>query len=340
MRCLALLVVACNSSPKKPHDANDDDAAAAVEVGPVTFTLPKLAGDRPGMIAVAQVQHGWRLIPDGTAVSIPEIARRAGKGGVLVVAPETAQWASIAELAFALHRECWALAGPNGMASWQATCPRPALPSPDRDRAELALWIDPGNVAVAAGPPPATFTTVPHAQLAQDLARRGVFRTLTYAIADTTDVATIVADVAIIHAAGFTDAQWAPPAWLPLRFPNGNGTDPPMPPPPAPRQISVVVGAPIVKGRISTEEVARGVRARAGVFRACYQKELNRHPNIRGELAVSFTIDEIGTVAKVEASGSLTHESIVSCLKTNVMRLRFPAKGKTDVRVKITFAAD
>lgn len=355
-------VVACNASSKtlpgdaaKPRDAPAVDVAV-VATGPVTFALPKLAGDRaerPGMIAVALVPYGWRMIapailetsgdvtiPAGAPVSVEDIVRAAGAGGVLIVAPATARWSAIAPLAFALHRECWALAGARGVATWPTTCPPPARSAPDRARAELALWLDPGNVSIGAGPPPATFTTVPHAELAKALGeRRAVFQALTYAIADTTEVATIVADVAAMRAAGFT-AHWVPAVWLPLRFPNGFGTDPPLPPPVI-RQLRVTVDTPVVTGPLTADEVARVVRARAGIYRACYQKELQRYPNIGGDLATSFTIDATGLVASAEARGSMKHEPVVTCVKLNLQRLRFAAKGaKTVVRVKITFAAD
>ena len=43
-------------------------------------------------------------------------------------------------------------------------------------------------------------------------------------------------------------------------------------------------------GGLTAEEINRVVKARAGVFRACYQHELNRSPGIGGKLVVHFVI--------------------------------------------------
>jgi hypothetical protein len=82
-------------------------------------------------------------------------------------------------------------------------------------------------------------------------------------------------------------------------------------------------------GGYTEDEINRVVKARAGVFRACYQKELNRSPGIGGKLVVKFKIGADGTVqtaAKV-AGSSLSNDAVESCVKSNVMRLKFPPKG-------------
>ena len=76
--------------------------------------------------------------------------------------------------------------------------------------------------------------------------------------------------------------------------------------------------------------LAAFVKARAGVFRACYQKELNRTPDIAGKLVVKFSIPPDGTVSRVlidAGKTTLASVPVVECIKQNILRLKFPAKG-------------
>jgi hypothetical protein len=84
-------------------------------------------------------------------------------------------------------------------------------------------------------------------------------------------------------------------------------------------------------GGLTAEEIDRVVKARAGVFRACYQKELNHTPGIGGKLQIHFKIGADGTVQAGNtstASGTTLHnDAVEQCVKSNVNRLKFPAKG-------------
>ncbi len=84
-------------------------------------------------------------------------------------------------------------------------------------------------------------------------------------------------------------------------------------------------------GGLTAEEIDRVVKARAGIFRACYQKELNHTPGIGGKLLIHFKIGADGTVQAgntTTASGStLRNDAVEQCVKSNVNRLKFPAKG-------------
>jgi hypothetical protein len=82
-------------------------------------------------------------------------------------------------------------------------------------------------------------------------------------------------------------------------------------------------------GGLTAEEINRVVKARAGVFRACYQHELNRSPGLGGKLVVHFVIGGDGSVktAKVAGGSSLRNDAVESCVSSNIMRLKFPAKG-------------
>ncbi len=82
-------------------------------------------------------------------------------------------------------------------------------------------------------------------------------------------------------------------------------------------------------GGLTAEEINRVVKARAGIFRACYQHELNRSPGLGGKLVVHFVIGGDGTVKNAKTSGgsSLRNDGVESCVASNIMRLKFPAKG-------------
>jgi len=82
-------------------------------------------------------------------------------------------------------------------------------------------------------------------------------------------------------------------------------------------------------GGLTAEEINRVVKARAGVFRACYQHELNRSPGLGGKLVVHFVIGGDGTVktAKTAGGSSLRNDDVENCVTSNIMRLKFPAKG-------------
>ncbi|HVK88268.1 MAG TPA: AgmX/PglI C-terminal domain-containing protein, partial [Kofleriaceae bacterium] len=89
---------------------------------------------------------------------------------------------------------------------------------------------------------------------------------------------------------------------------------------------------------LSKEEIDRVVKARAGVFRACYQKELNRSPGIGGKLVMHFVIAADGTVKSANPQGgTLRNAGVESCVRGNIMRLKFPAKGGAIVNYPFVF---
>ena len=96
-----------------------------------------------------------------------------------------------------------------------------------------------------------------------------------------------------------------------------------------PKEIKVALADPSGDfGGLTADEIDRVVKARAGVFRACYQKELNHSPGIGGKLVVHFVIGGDGSVKSANnAGGTLTNDEVSSCVKSNIMRLKFPAKG-------------
>ena len=97
-----------------------------------------------------------------------------------------------------------------------------------------------------------------------------------------------------------------------------------------PREVSVQVGVMSGDpGGYTEDEINRAVRARAGIFRACYQKELNRSPGIGGKIVIKFKIGADGSVVSANPTGgsTLANEAVKNCVSSNVARLKFVAKG-------------
>ena len=89
-------------------------------------------------------------------------------------------------------------------------------------------------------------------------------------------------------------------------------------------------------GGIGDAAINRVVRSRAGIYRACYQRELNRDPSLQGRIDVSMVIAPSGTVLNVLAGGSMGN-TVSQCVQSNLRRLRFPAGVDQDVRFSMTF---
>lgn len=97
-----------------------------------------------------------------------------------------------------------------------------------------------------------------------------------------------------------------------------------------PKEVQVNVGEMSGDpGGYTEEEINRVVKRSAGMFRACYQKELNRSPGIGGKIVVKFKIGADGAVITASPTGgtTLANEAVKDCVARNVNRLKFPPKG-------------
>ena len=102
-----------------------------------------------------------------------------------------------------------------------------------------------------------------------------------------------------------------------------------------PHEAKLTTGTPTGDlGALTSEEVERVLRARYGLYRACYQKELNRSPKLAGKVVVQLAIDgSTGQVTSSSASG-LGNANVETCIARNVKSLRFPVKGGS---MKVSF---
>jgi outer membrane biosynthesis protein TonB len=97
-------------------------------------------------------------------------------------------------------------------------------------------------------------------------------------------------------------------------------------------------------GERTSDEIHRAIAARAGTFRACYQRELDRTPGISGKLVVKFTIKPDGSVTGVvadPAATTLNSQAVSECIRANITRLKFPARDNpSEVTYPFRFSAD
>lgn len=97
----------------------------------------------------------------------------------------------------------------------------------------------------------------------------------------------------------------------------------------APKEVKVGIAAPSGDfSGLTAEEIDRVVRSKAGLYKACYQKELNHSPGIGGKMVVHFVINGEGHVTSANGGG-LGNADVESCVVRNIRSLVFPAKGGT-----------
>ncbi|MEO7736393.1 MAG: AgmX/PglI C-terminal domain-containing protein [Kofleriaceae bacterium] len=108
-----------------------------------------------------------------------------------------------------------------------------------------------------------------------------------------------------------------------------------------PRAITATMGAgELEDGSPSGDDLDRVLRARGGVFRACYQRELNRTPELAGTVRFRIAIADNGSVSQVDLASSTMDkgDDVVVCLATNLRRLKFPAGHAAMVIYPMVFA--
>jgi outer membrane biosynthesis protein TonB len=76
---------------------------------------------------------------------------------------------------------------------------------------------------------------------------------------------------------------------------------------------------------------------RPGVQR-CYQSRLKRDPAARGNVVVTFTVDEAGKLASAHAKG--VHRSIEQCVERAMLRWSFPPpREEMTIRVALRLSS-
>jgi hypothetical protein len=79
---------------------------------------------------------------------------------------------------------------------------------------------------------------------------------------------------------------------------------------------------------LTKEQVMKVILARKTMFQACFEKELQRLPNLSGTIKISWRIDAGGAVTSAKlASSTMGNASVESCLVRRVKDLKFPASA-------------
>ncbi len=104
-------------------------------------------------------------------------------------------------------------------------------------------------------------------------------------------------------------------------------------------KTQVSTGKPVVKGSLDKEIIRRVVRQHRNEVRYCYEKELQKDPNLGGKVDVKFVIAATGKVQSAVVAGStMGNAAVEGCIAKKVKRWVFPQpKGGGIVVVKYPF---
>ncbi|MDF1562794.1 MAG: AgmX/PglI C-terminal domain-containing protein [Deltaproteobacteria bacterium] len=83
--------------------------------------------------------------------------------------------------------------------------------------------------------------------------------------------------------------------------------------------------ATLVRGGLDREVIARVVRRHQSAIKYCYERSLQKDPELHGKVAVVWVIDGTGAVASAEiARSTLDDGEVEACILQRVRRWRFP----------------
>jgi len=89
--------------------------------------------------------------------------------------------------------------------------------------------------------------------------------------------------------------------------------------------LTGVGGEPIVLGSLERSAIDEVIKRHLQQIRYCYQRELQRAPELAGKVVVKFTIAADGSVAAASPrSSSLGNASVEQCLTGRFLRMQFP----------------
>lgn len=104
---------------------------------------------------------------------------------------------------------------------------------------------------------------------------------------------------------------------------------------------AVTAGDPVILGALAKSSVESVVQRFMAQIRYCYQRELDKNPELKGEAAAAFVIDKRGTVSSADVKPGTLGNEVEECVAGRFQRMRFPAPedGGT-VTVSQTFSFD
>ena len=106
-----------------------------------------------------------------------------------------------------------------------------------------------------------------------------------------------------------------------------------------PTEVEVNLGDPTIEGHLDRETIQRVIRQHRREVRDCYQRELQRNPDLAGRVVVNFLIDPAGNVAAARIHESdMSDDAVEDCLVRRIRRWRFPQPSTPgNVRVNYPF---
>jgi Ca-activated chloride channel family protein len=105
-----------------------------------------------------------------------------------------------------------------------------------------------------------------------------------------------------------------------------------------PIALRIELGEISISGGFSKEVIQKTFKRGLSAMERCYQKALEKKPNVRGEATFQLAIDSSGRVTKVDlVSSKLNDKNLEQCLIQKVKELTFPTpEGAEKVNVTVT----
>jgi Ca-activated chloride channel family protein len=106
-----------------------------------------------------------------------------------------------------------------------------------------------------------------------------------------------------------------------------------------PIRLSVELGEISTSGGLSKEAIQKTFKQGLPAIELCYQKALEKKPNIQGDVTLQLIIDSKGQVIKVSlVSSKLNDKNLEQCIIQKIKELTFPTPEGTDkVNVTVSF---
>lgn len=108
-------------------------------------------------------------------------------------------------------------------------------------------------------------------------------------------------------------------------------------------KYAIIPGRTVTKGCLSQEVVGRVIQRHHSQVRYCYEKELQRNPNLAGKVTTSFVIGPSGDVMTARiADSTMGDAQVESCITRVIQRMKFPpcaGGGTADVTYPWIFKA-
>jgi len=105
-----------------------------------------------------------------------------------------------------------------------------------------------------------------------------------------------------------------------------------------PIAIRIELGEILIRGGFSKEVIQNTFKRGLSGMERCYQKALEKKPNIQGEATFQLVIDSSGRVTKVDlVSSKLNDRNLEQCIIQKVKELTFPTpEGTEKVNLTVT----